>query len=101
MKQKVLQFDVEVEISRVVYELASKLDHEALQDFIITLDEEAASWDFSVGLVNKLLRSLSSNFIVVADEQKKDGKITVQIDKPDVPHTRLRDSTGVLEFIHE
>jgi hypothetical protein len=101
MKQKVLQFDVEVETSQIVYELTSKLDHETLQDFVMVLDEEAASWDFSVGLVNKLLRSLSSNFIVVADEQKKNGEITIQIDKPDVPHTRLRDSTGVLEFIHE
>jgi hypothetical protein len=101
MKQKVLQFDVEVETSQIAYELTSKLDHESLQDFVMTLDEEAASWDFSVGLVNKLLRSFSSNFIVVADEQKKNGEIAIQIDKREIPHASIRESTGVVEFIHD
>lgn len=101
MKNDRVLFNIAIDTDEIVYELGRNLSHDEIQDFIMLLDDEAMDWDFSVGLVNKLLRGLNSNFIVVADEQKKNGDITIQIDRTSIPNTRLRDSTGVLEFIHD
>jgi hypothetical protein len=99
--REMVTFNIVIDTDEIAYELGNNLSHDEIQDFVMLLDEEAADWDFTVGLVNKLLRSLNSNFTIVADEQKKDGGITVQIDRQDVSHTRLRDSTGVLEFVND
>lgn len=98
MKHDHVSFNIPIDIDEIAYELGRNLSHDEIQDFIMLIDEEACDWDFSVGLVNKLLRSIGSDFTIVADEQKKDGSITVQIDKHEIPNVSIRESTGVLEF---
>lgn len=101
MKHDHVSFNIPIDIDEIAYELGRNLSHDEIRDFIMLIDEEASDWDFSVSIVNKLLRSLGSDFIIVADEQKKDGSVTIQIDKREISNVSFRKSTGVVEFIHD
>jgi hypothetical protein len=96
MKQ--VTFNIALDTEQIAYEASRDLSHGELEDFILLIDDETADWDFSVSLTNKLLRSLGSNFIIVANEQKKDASVTIQIDKELISQASIRSSTGVLEF---
>jgi aminopeptidase-like protein len=98
MKQSHVYYSAKLDLEELVDVITSNVDHETVQDFVISIDEYMADWDFSVSLINKLLRSMDSNFVIVADEQKKDGSVAVQIDEKMVAKASIRQSTGVLEI---